>query len=329
MGNSKFWKLIKFPIHFFYSGERFLSTGTRRLLSDYQEQAVAVSYTDARPMLICMFDGKMPHGGLADRLQGMVSIFMYAKGHGMDFRIYHTYPFPLSSFLSPNLYDWQIDERDICYNRSISKPVWVTFSDNYFEKTFCLRYLRKQLKEHKQYHIYPALKIADRCFSGLYNELFKPSVHLEQELAKTLNAIGGKYITMSFRFVELLGDFKDCLHTTLSSKGCEELINRCLAAIPVVAKVATPHKKIVVTSDSVTFLRRATNLHNVFIIPGSIGHIDYQEDEKVHLKTFLDFYVIAHAEEVYMMRTKIMYRSGYAKCAAMVYGKPFKEFVIK
>lgn len=329
MRNSNFWKLIKFPIHFFYSGERFLNAGVKRLLPYYQEQTVPTSSASTKPVLICMFDGKMPHGGLADRLQGMVSIFMYAKEHGMDFRIHHAYPFLLSSYLMPNHHDWQIEERDICYNRSISKPIWVAFSDNLFEKTFCLRYLRKQLKGHQQYHIYPSLKIADKCFSRLYNELFKPSVLLEQELDKTLKAIGGKYITMSFRFVELLGDFKDCLHTTLQPKEREELINCCLTAIPVVAKKATPHKKIVITSDSVTFLERVATLPNIFIISGDIGHIDYQEDEKIHLKTFLDFYVIAHAEEVYMMRTEIMYRSGYARCAAMIYDKPFKEFVIK
>ena len=45
------------------------------------------------PTIICMFDGRMGHGGLADRLHGMVSMFCYAKKHGMDFRIHYVYPF--------------------------------------------------------------------------------------------------------------------------------------------------------------------------------------------------------------------------------------------
>ena len=63
MRNSNFWKLIKFPIHFFYSGERFLNAGVKRLLPYYQEQTVPTSSASTKPVLICMFDGKMPHGG--------------------------------------------------------------------------------------------------------------------------------------------------------------------------------------------------------------------------------------------------------------------------
>ena len=331
---SWLYKLLKLPVHFFYTGERALKLQNKQLDAAYY---CSPAESDSReelaslplPTIICMFDGRMGHGGLADRLHGMVSMFCYAKKHGMDFRIHYVYPFSLSNFLLPNEYQWEIEEDDISYDRSVSKPVWVAFSNNLFEPAFCRRYLRRQLKGYRQYHVYPSLKIAGKEFSHLYNELFKPSPLLQKELEQTLCNIGGKYITMSFRFVELLGDFKDCLHVTYTEAEREKLIEKCVAAIETVSKQAVLHRTIVVTSDSVTFLNRVKGLPGIYVIPGSVGHIDYQSNLEVHLKTFLDFYMIANAEEVYMMRTKEMYRSGFAKCAAMVYCKPFKEYVIE
>lgn len=331
---SWLYKLLKFPVHFFYTGERALKQQNEQLDATYycssaENGSKGKSASQSVPMIICMFDGRMGHGGLADRLHGMVSMFYYAQKHGMGFRIHYVYPFSLSNFLLPNEYQWRIEKEDISYDRSVSKPVWVAFSNNLFEPTFCRRYLKRQLKGYRQYHVYPSLKIAGKEFSHLYNELFKPSPLLQKELEQTLCNIGGKYITMSFRFVELLGDFKDCLHVTYAETERKALIKKCITAIGTVSKQAVSHRAIVVTSDSVTFLKCVKGLPGIYVIPGSVGHIDYQNDLEVHLKTFLDFYVIANAEEVYMMRTKEMYQSGFAKCAAMIYGKPFKEYVIK
>ena len=57
-----------------------------------------------RKQVICMFDGRMHHGGLADRLRGIISTDYVCKQKGYDFRIYFVHPFCLEDFLDVHLY---------------------------------------------------------------------------------------------------------------------------------------------------------------------------------------------------------------------------------
>lgn len=322
-------KAFNFPFHYFYFGRKFLDSKSSLLKSDYSEKC-SMSHVALKHAIVCMFNGKIAHGGLADRLYGIVSMYEYAIRNGFAFKIYHVFPFPLDLFLVPNQVNWKVDDTELCYNSVVSIPIYVAFSDNFFEKSFVVHYLRKKISGYEQYHVYPSIKTVKKSdFSSLYCSLFKPSPFLEEKLENVSRLIGGDYISLSFRFVELLGDFEDSLHTTYSLENREILINRCIKSIECIRRRAVAHSKVVVTSDSVTFLNRVKELSDVFIIPGKVGHVDYQKDTDVHLKTFLDFYVIANAKEVYMVRTKDMYRSGFAKCAAMIYDRPFREFLIK
>ena len=44
------------------------------------------------------------------------------------------------------------------------------------------------------------------------------------------------------------------------------------------------------------------------------------------MKTFLDFYMISKAEAVYLAKGPGMYRSAFARTAAMVNNKPFEIY---
>ena len=50
---------------------------------------------DKKRIIIC-FDGLFPHGGLVDRLKGIISFYEVAKKLDYDFYIYFEHPFPLS-----------------------------------------------------------------------------------------------------------------------------------------------------------------------------------------------------------------------------------------
>ena len=54
-------------------------------------------------------------------------------------------------------------------------------------------------------------------------------------------------------------------------------------------------------------------------------HIDYNENNsfEIHLKTFLDFFLIANATKIYLLRNGKMYKSGFPKSASMIYNIPF------
>ena len=321
-------KLLKFPLHFFYTGTKYLDSVSRSLLPYYTDETNLPNVECLDKTIICMFDGKIAHGGLADRLHGMVSLYQYAKSNGFRFKIFHVCPFNLSQFLQPATFDWEIMAGDINYNNKMSRPVFLASSDNLLENRFLERYMSRVFHGFRQYHVYPSIKLAKSEFTELYSELFCPSPMLAEKIKDVMADIGGNYISMSFRFVELLGDFKDSLHKTLDDVHKKLLIEKCLCAIKDVEKLSVKHERVVVTSDSITFLERVKHLSNVYVIPGKLGHVDYQNDIATHLKTFLDFYVIANADEVYMIRTKEMYRSGFAECASLVHGKPFKEYVV-
>lgn len=57
--------------------------------------------------------------------------------------------------------------------------------------------------------MYIVLLLNVRIYIQLFQELFKPAPRLEQAISQCLQEIGGKYITVSFRFIGILGDFKD------------------------------------------------------------------------------------------------------------------------
>ena len=56
--------------------------------------------------LIICFDGSVSHGGLLDRLKGVVSFFEIAKLKGYDFQIVFNHPFDLTQYLEVNTYNW-------------------------------------------------------------------------------------------------------------------------------------------------------------------------------------------------------------------------------
>ena len=85
-------------------------------------------------------------------------------------------------------------------------------------------------------------------------------------------------------------------------------------------------KRIFVATDSKTLLNAVTKLDFCFTIPGDIEHIDAAKNDnsKKWEKTFIDFYMIANAQKVYLAHTGKMHYSGFPKNAALLSGKPFE-----
>ncbi|WP_204448194.1 hypothetical protein, partial [Bacteroides caecigallinarum] len=276
--------------------------------------------------IICMFDGNYIHGGLTDRLRGICSIYDFCKEKKVPFYICFTNPFNLKDYLEPYKYDWNINSNDI----NISNSTIVFVNDWEIPLPLHKYYFKKAVKasKQKQVLIYSNTNFRDYNFHKNFHELFKPSIKLQNEINKIIDDIGDKYITISFRFTTLLGDFKDCINTPLSSEKQEELINDCLKAIEDIYK-NTSVNKVVITSDSIKFLERSSNLPFVYIIKGNVGHIDHTNDDNTTLKTFLDYYIISKAQEAYLVIGKGMYKSGFSKHAALMGDTKFIEYYIK
>lgn len=281
--------------------------------------------------IVLFFDGTVINAGLADRLRAMTSVYHWCKNNQIEFKIYFEYPFCLKDYLKPNKVDWMITDFELKHDKYINKAL-ISFSDLFGEKINNLlhrRYLDTLLTSgNKTIHLYTNTCCYDEFFNHDFHDLFVTDVSLENEIQSFLTEIGGKYISLSFRFAQLLGDLEDIYGEPLSDDLKEKLIEKCAKSIkPLLYDNGVD--KCVVTSDSCSFLQDVSKLPYVFLIPGTVGHIRNQVTDEQVRKTFWDMLMISHAQKAYMIRTPIMYRSSFAKRAAMINNVPFEEFVIE
>ena len=299
-------------------------------LGEYSTEATVKQYQNKR--VICIFDGKIKNGGLADRLRGIVSVYEVCKEQNIDFKILFTSPFRLSEFLEPNNVDWEIKEHELNYNTTITDISYIdTFTGSDYEAKRQKQWFRQEFKKkYKEFHVRTnAIFSYNGNYSILFNELFKPSPKLQSSIERQKEILGAGYISTSFRFMNLLNDFNETveLHGKLTKEEQNELIAKNIEQLQLLHD-KYPSKRILVNSDSTTFLQRASELEYVYIIPGNITHIDGKnsnDEYEAYEKTFLDFFMIANAEKIYLMRTGQMYNSGYPYAASKIYGKPFEK----
>lgn len=270
-------------------------------------------------IIIYMADGRINHGGLADRLRGMVSLFHYACIYNKEYRINFLSPFSLDLFLEPNLYDWRISPNDIAYNPECSRPLCIPNSLKK-QKELADRLLKNKGK-YKQVHVYTNMAYDFEKFGYYFNQLFKPTVQLQELLDFNVEKIGGSYISVTFRFQQLLGDFKEGDFPILSDLEQRELIEKSLKIIPQIKEKHKNVKKILVTADSTRFLDLVKkHIEEAYVIPGEIAHIDFtQENSHMYIKSFVDFFMISKAEKIYSAASGLMYsESGFAMTASLL-----------
>lgn len=285
--------------------------------------------------IVFMANGFCNHAGLCDRLKGITTLYGWCKENNIEFRVFHIHPFNLHEYLIPNQYEWRIDAKDICYDKNFTSVNHLMLNNlvrkqiesgeiaNLEKKWF----LRRIKTKKRQIHFYTNIQPESNLLFGVYfQELFKPSPKLETAMSSHLKAIGTAFISISFRFVQLLGDFKDCDGDTLSADEQEELINKSMKAVEEIKQRHQSIVKVLVTADSCKFLKRIKTLPYVYVIEGKVGHINFESTDEVNMKTFLDFLMIANAKKVYLAKSGKMYNSDFARRAAMIYNRPFELF---
>ncbi len=280
-----------------------------------------------RPMLISVVDGKRSSQGLTDRFKGIISMYALSKATNTLYRIVYTHPFHLTEFLIPNTFNWLPQEnelsdsvRDVRY-RILRKNPRVNKMLRYFP-------LKKQYRVYGNYDYIEQINLKfdkNYTFNGLFNELFKPTKLLENELNYHLEKIGKKYIACTFRFQSLLGDFKEYHFKSITAEKQKQLIDTCKNAL--IKLIESNDCTVLVTSDSIRFLTEISALKSVYIIPGKVVHVDCTtgETNNVYMKSFVDFFMIGNAEKVFIIGTKQMYATQFPVYAAALFNKPFER----
>ncbi|WP_119792986.1 hypothetical protein [Flavobacterium anhuiense] len=297
------------------------------LLKYYSKKFVFSSKQEKTKIIIC-FDGNLPHGGLVDRLKGIISLYEISKILDFEFKIFFTHPFELTNFLEPNGSDWIINEKEVKYNVFSSKIVYL-INDfkikplQIFEKSkaktffvYCnVDYLAK---------LYPAKNEQEIKFiwKNNYDHLFKTSNYLQEKL----NILSSEpRIAFHTRFTTLMGDFSDSTKMILNENEKLNLIQKVIKAINDKAN-QYPDKVAYIFSDSDFFLNHVRATTNYKTLAGVPKHLENNNsDLDYHSKTFLDFYYLAGSEHVFLVAIDQMYYSSFSKYAAIIGEGKFKS----
>jgi len=283
-----------------------------------------------KKMIVFLCDGKYSHGGLADRLKGIISLFAFSLVKNIPFKIVYNFPFQLNDYLLENQYNW-LPKKD-------------KISSNFFQtKYFCLidkslaDDLLKIKKIKKQTHFHANMDYLEQInsvfgtnfdFPTLFHALFKPTKELSDLLIFHKKQMGKQYISAHFRFIGLLGDFKDNRNNELAEHEKELLILKNLLVInDLVQKF--PNQKIFVAADSQIFIERAKAIENVYVLDGNIVHIDKMKGEKsAYMRVFLDFLLISTSTKVFSVCSSEMYASQFPIYAAKINNVEFEKIMI-
>lgn len=284
---------------------------------------------ESKERIVVCFDGVFPHGGLVDRLKGIVSFYQIAKELNYDFYILFNHPFHLEALLEPNGVDWKFHANQIKWHPFKTKLLYLIndFDTNPLQtikysnaKTF---YVYANVDYSKS--MFPHLSIAEleSKWRNDFNGLFKKSKLLN---AKINDISIGNYIAFHTRFTSIMGDFKDTTNHVLSENEKQELQKKLLSAM--VNKAEEAKKQAYVFSDSLNFINYVILNSSIKTLEGTPLHMDnFVGNDAIegHLKTLIDFFMLANSDTVYFLKAESMYSSGFSKYAAMVGGTKFER----
>ncbi|WP_375239766.1 hypothetical protein [Aurantibacter sp.] len=298
----------------------------------YHLKQLNFSKKNQKKQIIICFNGVIPHGGLVDRLKGIISFYDVSKTLDYNFYIQFTNPFLLNTFLEPNKVDWQINTSNVKYNpfntRIINcinnfnfNPLEVIKNSN--ASTFIvyanIDYLKKNLSNLSEDEV-------NSRWRNHFNTLFKTTTTLNN----ALNTIKDeKYNSFHTRFTSIMGDFSDSTTAKISEIEREKLLLNLKKYVnELMSQSVIPFYGF---SDSSIFLNYISKTTETKILEGQPFHMENYNGGstlEAHLKTMLDFFTIANSETVYFLKADKMYNSAFSKYAAIIGDKPFKTISV-
>ena len=279
--------------------------------------------------IIIIFDGNISHGGLVDRLKGIVSFYAIAKQTNARFKIYFTSPFNLECFLVPNQFNWIADKNDLKWNPFKSKFLLLNDNFNFNWKKSIQKTKKNKIFVYANIDYLPTIfneKIEDQWLESFW-ELFKISDFLNEKIK--LEILPQNYISIHTRFTSLLGDFKDTANKKVSNDRKNQIFDQIKRAIKIIEN-QNSNIPVIVFSDSIIFLDFIKSNTNYIVLAGKPNHIDINNDKTIdsNMKTFLDFFILSKSEAIYLVRTNDMYNSAFSKYAAIAGNTKFNSIVL-
>jgi hypothetical protein len=302
---------------------------TKRRLYWFHLKSIGLERPRKTRIVFCC-NGKAPHGGLIDRLKGIVSMYEVALRIDADFYIQFTDPFDLSTYLAPNKIKWEhqrirfnpITDRILYKVTSKTKPnnnpiSWFNLLKPRTYFVYCnTDYLPA---------LYPELTSAEIkiVWRDRYMGLFQNAPALNNGLSCLPTE---KRFACHIRFAGILGDFHDVFSKRLS-------VSETLALFALLddrlRKLAQQHSEwpLYVLSDSPIFLEHIKTQGLYGTLPGTPKHIDVNNETtgvEDHLKTFTDLLFMANSELIYAFVMPPLYYSNFGLFASIIGNKMYR-----
>lgn len=314
--------------YYFFNSKYPDNSFTNYFLSSTYKKIESKRLYGKKKRIIFMCDGLRNHGGLTDRMKGILTTYYEAKKKGISFYINWLYPFNLIDYLQPTKQiDWRISSNINIYNLNICHPVILDKNRESWKNIIKKMIFKRFLSQKKTQLVYTNLDYANIHFRTLYNELFKPSKKLQDQIDYHLKMIGAPFWSFTFRFGNLFGDFKDIVGPTMPKYKQSELLQRNLQELKKLLQNIPVGYKVLITSDSFLFLQEIKKIDcRIYFVEGKpepMINKNISIKNKCWIKSFLDQNLIMHAEKVFLLKTKGMYESSFPSFAAQISGRPY------
>lgn len=261
------------------------------------------------------------HPGLVDRFKAIIGVYYIAKMNNRDFYLCYNTPFRLEKYLLPTKVNWNIDRKKIShcifdtrllkYDAKAEVPVL----NNSIKEYHCYSYLGFNILR-EQHH-----KKWEEEWHDLFWELFQISPYLKKKMEDC--APTTDYVAVHLRFVNALDNFESGYDNQLDDEEKTKLIDNCLKKLEEIRRQNNT-KEIYVFSDSKRFIKIAEkNGYKALKGIDNVGHITFSNSDDTYDKTFIDFFSLSRAEEVYAIRGGALYNSVYPQYASIVGGAKF------
>lgn len=307
-----FWPIVRYFRKLMYPIR--LRQYEQNLYNKYKQKGTLPS----KQKLVLMLDDNFSHGGLVDRMKGLVSAYFLANQFDFDFSIYFKdINEPLISLINQENIEVFTGNNSLNFDRKISMPIiWY----NYFPKKVVD--IKRKLTSKKEIHLYCNMNLLQ---SFHFSEIEMQSVwanisdHVFLFKKKDIeNAIG-----IHLRFIGLLEDFTDLRNYKLDEKQKLKMIDWCGNKILEIG-ISYPDKQLKICSDSSTFLsileqdEKFDEIKNRFEIDTKfIAHTAINSNDEVFSKTVDDFIELRSCEKVFQLRYGKMHRSDFSRFAAI------------
>jgi len=288
-----------------------------------------------RTTLIYMANDTRTKGGWVARLGAMLALYRIAKDNGFGFKINFTKPFKLLDFMTPNKYNWRIEEKDVVFSPKTISVSMVSPDIRYlypetvpiYNRSEFERFLIDLKGKYGQIQCHcdsMEFLVWGKC-RKLFGKLFVLSDGLKEKIDFHRQKMNGKYISVVFRFQQLLGDFEEDgdKRDTLTNEKQDILIEMCVRNLKAICD-KEKGKTILVCADSVRFREAVKNMENVYVVGGKRLHPNTDiSDKETQMLSFIDFFLISRGQKTYCFAPHPLYKSGFPRFASIIGNIPF------